>query len=114
MFTLRRSAGHSVCRPDLLSRATRRSNDDRLGGDDPMLTNVRQDIVFAVRTAVRSPASVVAIVVTLALGLAVNAVMFDIVDRLLLSPPSGVGDPAGVRRLGFATPNETMFQTTYD
>ncbi len=66
------------------------------------MSDLRQDIAFAVRTAVRAPASTVAIVITLALGLAVNAVMFDVVDRLLLSPPNGVGDPAGVSRLGFA------------
>ena len=67
-----------------------------------ILTNLRQDIAFAVRTALRAPASTVAIVITLALGLAVNAVMFDVVDRLLLSSPSGVGDPDAVSRIGFS------------
>jgi hypothetical protein len=52
-------------------------------------------------------------VVTLALGLAVNAVMFDVVDRLLLSPPSGVGDPAGVSQLGFVGSQPAAFVTNY-
>jgi predicted permease len=78
-----------------------------------MMSDLRQDITFAVRTALRGPAPVIAIVITLALGLAVNAVMFDIVDHLLLSPPAGVGDPAGLSRLGFAGRDDAGFSTTY-
>jgi predicted permease len=78
-----------------------------------VITGLRQDIAFAVRTAVRAPASVMAIVITLALGLAVNAVMFDVVDRLLLSPPAAVGDPAGLSRLGFIGAEGAAFEITY-
>jgi len=79
-----------------------------------MTTDLPQDIVFAVRTALRSPAPVVAIVITLALGLAVNAVVFDVVDHLLLSPPAGVGDPGKLTRLGFVGPDGVEFQTSYE
>ena len=79
-----------------------------------MTTDLRQDIVFAIRTAARAPAPIVAIVITFALGLGVNAVVFDVVDHLLLSPPAGVGEPDKLTRLGFVGPDGAEFQTSYE
>ena len=45
------------------------------------------------------PAFAAAVIVILALGLGVNAVTFHLVDRLLLSGPSGVEEPDRVYRV---------------
>ncbi len=47
----------------------------------------------------RAPAATITICATLALGIGANLVMFDMVDRLLLSPPPGVTDAATIRRV---------------
>ncbi len=51
------------------------------------------------RSMARSPAFTVAVAATLGLGLGANAVMFGVVDRLLLSPPQHVVDADNVRRI---------------
>lgn len=53
----------------------------------------------AARALTRSPGFTVAIVVILALGIGANAVMFGVVDRLLLRPPQHVDDWEQVRHL---------------
>ncbi|MDA0330301.1 MAG: ABC transporter permease, partial [Gemmatimonadetes bacterium] len=53
----------------------------------------------AVRSLYRSPGLTLAIVVILALGIGANAVMFGVVDRLLLSPPQHVDDWEQLRHL---------------
>jgi predicted permease len=53
----------------------------------------------AVRGVMRSPGLSLAVVLTLALGLGANAAIFQVVDRLLLSPPPGIDRPDEVRRL---------------
>lgn len=60
---------------------------------------VRQTVEAAFRGIRRSPGLVVAVVGTLALGIGINATMFGIVDRLLLSSPAHVEDAGRVRRL---------------
>ena len=47
----------------------------------------------------RSPGLTVNVVAILGLGIGANAVMFGVVDRLLLSPPQHVDDPDGARLL---------------
>jgi predicted permease len=61
-----------------------------------------QDLRYAVRSLGRAPAFCVAVIFTLGAGIGVNAAMFGILDRVVLSPPSGVRDPAGVNHLYFA------------
>ncbi|MGD8700749.1 MAG: ABC transporter permease, partial [Gemmatimonadales bacterium] len=62
-------------------------------------TITRDNLGYAVRGLIRSPGFTAAVVVTLALGIGVNATMFGIIDRLLLSAPAAVKQPDRVRRL---------------
>ena len=57
------------------------------------------DLRFALRSLARRP--IVAIVTTIALtiGIAANAIMFGLVDQLMLQPPQVVKDPATVRHI---------------
>jgi predicted permease len=64
-----------------------------------VLEALGQDLRYLLRGMMRTPGFTVAVVLTLALGIGANATMFGIVDRLLLSPPSGVVDPGSVVRL---------------
>ena len=61
-----------------------------------------QDLRYATRSLGRAPAFCAAVIFTLGAGIGVNAAMFGILDRAVLSPPSGVHDPEGVSRLYFA------------
>lgn len=63
-------------------------------------------LAFAWRGIRRSPAFTASVISILALGIGANAVMFGVVDRLLLSPPQHVVDAdrlrlLHVRRIGF-------------
>lgn len=53
----------------------------------------------AVRGARRDPAFTVGVVTLLTLGLGVNAITFGLIDRLILSGPSGVAAPDQVQRV---------------
>ena len=59
------------------------------------------DIRFAVRSLRRRPTLTIIATVTLAVGIAANAVMFGVVDQLLLQPPPGITNPENVRRVYF-------------
>jgi predicted permease len=60
-----------------------------------------QDLGYAMRQLRRSRAMTAAIVLTLALGVGANAVIFGVVDRLLLRAPPGLKEPGRLRRLYF-------------
>jgi putative ABC transport system permease protein len=64
---------------------------------------LRQDVRYGWRSIRRSPGFTLMIVVTLALGLGVNAATFTLLDRLYLRAPGGVVDPDGIQRLWFET-----------
>ena len=60
---------------------------------------LRQDLTYAWRTTRRAPAFTAVVVVTLALGIGVNAAAFSILDRFYLRPPAGIADPGTIRRM---------------
>jgi predicted permease len=64
-----------------------------------MLSGFPRDLRYAVRTLVRTPLFTVGVIVTLGLGIGVNAAMFGVVDLLFLRPPPGVTDPDRVVRI---------------
>lgn len=57
------------------------------------------DVRYAVRGLRRQPGFTAVVVLTLALGIGANAVMFGVIDRLLLEPPAGVRDAGAVKRV---------------
>lgn len=62
-----------------------------------VVETMARSLGYAVRVLARSPGFTLSVVTILALGLGANAVMFGVVDRLLLSPPAHIGDPDQVR-----------------
>ncbi|HKJ03915.1 MAG TPA: ABC transporter permease, partial [Longimicrobiales bacterium] len=64
-----------------------------------VLDTATRTVGQALRGLARSPGFTVSVVTILALGLGANAVMFNVVDRLLLSPPAHVVDANSVRAL---------------
>ena len=60
---------------------------------------LRQNLRFAIRGLAHSPGFTIGVVLTLGLGLGVNAAMFDFLDRVFVRPPAAVSKPAEVRRL---------------
>ena len=65
------------------------------------LDSLRQDVRYAFRGLRRQPAFTAVVVITLTLGIGANAVVFGLVDRLLLSPPAHVAEPDRVARIFF-------------
>ena len=66
---------------------------------EDFLVSLRDDITFAARSLARRPALLGIVSVTLGLGIAANAIMFGVVDQLLLRPPAHVADPNDVKRI---------------
>ena len=64
-----------------------------------LLDVLGQDAKYAWRSIARSPGVTALVVLTLALGVGVNGVVFTVLDRLYLRPPGGVTDPASVQRI---------------
>ncbi len=62
---------------------------------DVMVRNIR----FAFRGLRRAPGFAAAVILILSLGIGANAVMFGVIDRLLLSPPQYVQDADAVRHI---------------
>ena len=63
------------------------------------LDALRMSVGYAIRSLARSPGLSLGIILTFALGIGANAIMYGIVDRLLLSPPSHIADADQVKRL---------------
>ncbi len=66
------------------------------------LDSVRHDMRLIMRTMFREPWFVIAVVVTLGLGIGVNAAMFGITDRLLFRAPPGIVAPQYVKRIFYS------------
>ena len=63
------------------------------------MDTIVQDVRYALRTLLKSPALSLAAVLTLGLGIGANIAMFGIVDRLFLRPPAHVKSSDQVLRL---------------
>ncbi|MEP6832211.1 MAG: ADOP family duplicated permease [Gemmatimonas sp.] len=63
--------------------------------------SMRDDLRYAVRSLARRPSLLAVITLTLSLGIAANAIMFGVVDQLLLRAPAHVVSPERVKRLNF-------------
>jgi putative ABC transport system permease protein len=59
----------------------------------------RQDFAYSARGLRRAPGLSLTVILTLALGIGVNASLFTLLDRVFLRMPSGVARPAELRRL---------------
>jgi predicted permease len=57
------------------------------------------DLRHAIRGLIKTPAFTLGVVITLALGIGINAVMFGVVDTLFLRAPGGVANPDGIVRV---------------
>jgi predicted permease len=64
---------------------------------------ILDDVRYAARGWRGAPAVSAAIVTILTIGIGANAVMFGVVDRLLLRPPSGIDGANAVRRVYFGS-----------
>ena len=81
-----------------------------------VLDILRQDLVYAARSLRRTPVMSLTIILTLALGLGVNAAMFSLLDVVFLRAPAGVAQPEGIRRIWVERKfvNGTQFWSGYD
>ncbi|MGA9717997.1 MAG: ABC transporter permease [Acidobacteriaceae bacterium] len=62
------------------------------------MANLRQDFIYTLRRLSRTPGFVLAVVLSIGIGIASNATIFSIVSRFVLSP-APVSDPGTLRRL---------------
>ncbi len=60
---------------------------------------VAQDARHVARGLLRTPGFAAMVIITLALGIGANAVVFSLIDRLFFQPPAGVPHPELVRRV---------------
>ena len=58
----------------------------------------RQDFVYSARSLRRVPGLALTVIVTLALGIGINATLFSLLDRVFLRAPAGVSRPDELRR----------------
>ena len=61
----------------------------------------QHDLRYAARGIRRRPGFAAIVVAMLALGIGANAIMFGVIDRLLLRPPAHVAEPDRVTRIYF-------------
>jgi predicted permease len=62
------------------------------------LRSLLDDVRYAARSISRERGYALVVIITLALGIGANATMFGLLDRLLLSGPAHVVEPAGIYR----------------
>lgn len=82
-----------------------------------MIDRLRIDFGTALRSLRATPAPVAAAILTLAIAAGVNLAMVGLIDRALLSPPAGIGDPDRLVTLAFQPPGDSaaarMVTTSY-
>src|SRR4051812_31333407 len=86
--------------------ARRRSRLEWIGG-------VRDDVVYGIRSLRRTPGVTTTIILTLALGLGVNAAMFSFLDQIFGRYPAGVARPETIHRLWTARHFSERAEITY-
>ncbi|HEX6059011.1 MAG TPA: ADOP family duplicated permease [Gemmatimonadaceae bacterium] len=95
---LRRLGGYHEARRRLHHAAERRERRMRIR---EWVDEARQDFAYAARGIRARPGFAATVIATLALGIGANAIMFGVVDRLLLRPPAHVAEPERVTRIYF-------------
>jgi predicted permease len=86
------------------------------------LEHAAQDLRYAVRSLRRNPGFTIGVILTLGLGIGVNAAMFGVVDRLMFRTPPYLEQPDQVHRVylqwigrdGLQTSNSTEFTRYLD
>ena len=68
---------------------------------EEVMTGFIEDVRYTCRSFLRTPAFAAVVVGVLTIGIAANAVMFGVVDQLLLRPPPAVGSPETLHRVYF-------------
>jgi hypothetical protein len=76
------------------------------------MKGLARDIRFAARGLIAQLGFTITAVVTLALAVGVNAVMLDVLDRLLVRDPPGVRSPDEVTRIYFGPEKDHVFPKT--
>ena len=66
-----------------------------------MIDRLRVDASSAIRALRRSPGTLTAALVMLAMAAGINLAMFGLIDRAILGPPAHVPDPARVFTIAF-------------
>jgi len=94
----RRFGDVAARRAELRTIDARRDRARRAG---EWLHGLGQELRVAARTLARAPGFALVVVLTLALGIGANAMMFAIVDRLLLRPPAYLRDADRTGRVFF-------------
>jgi putative ABC transport system permease protein len=75
----------------------------RLGSErrEEIAMSFREDLRYAARGLLRRPSLLLVTTATLSLGIAANAVMFGVVNQLLLEPPAHIANASDVKRINF-------------
>ena len=77
-----------------------RVKDDRSGIiNEAQTLMVSSDLRYALRGLLRRPALVIVTTIALTIGISANAIMFGVVDQLMLKPPALIQEPATLRRI---------------
>ena len=74
----------------------------------PVIEDLWRDVRYALRQLARSPGFTVVAVLTLALGIGANTLMFGALDALFLRPPPEVHEPERIKRIYIVRNEGTM------